>query len=103
MEYEGNPKHKEPWQRGQRGSLCPKEVTAELAQQLLDDAQVDGEARYAVHEGRAFVARRHDRTADRWHGYPVAWKEVPTKIWRSWIADGKLRKSHVKKYWTEVS
>src|SRR5258708_957142 len=24
LAYEPNPKHKEPWQRGARGSLCPK-------------------------------------------------------------------------------
>ena len=26
--YEPNPKHKEPWQRGAKGSLCPKGADA---------------------------------------------------------------------------
>ena len=34
MKYESNPKHREPWQRGKRGGLCPKNVW-HLADQLL--------------------------------------------------------------------
>ena len=36
--YEPNPKHKEPWQRGARGSLCPRDADgpALLAISLVD-------------------------------------------------------------------
>jgi len=33
----GNPKHKEFWHRGRKGSLCPREITRERAQALLDE------------------------------------------------------------------
>jgi hypothetical protein len=36
--YESNPKHKEPWQRGARGSLCPKDADGPA---LLAKSQVD--------------------------------------------------------------
>jgi len=29
LNYVPNPKHKEPWQRGRRGSLCPREIDGE--------------------------------------------------------------------------
>ena len=75
MEYEGNPKHKEPWQRGRRGSLCPKDVDLTLAQKLLDASIVAGEKRFAAHEGKAYCAMEHG--AGLWHGFPVGWGEVP--------------------------
>ena len=39
MEYESNPKHSESWQRGRRGSLCPKE-TRRIAKELLDGSEL---------------------------------------------------------------
>ena len=39
MEYESNPKHSDPWQRGRRGSLCPKEVRP-IAEKLLEGSEL---------------------------------------------------------------
>jgi hypothetical protein len=38
LTYEPNPKHKEPWQRGARGTLCPREADGSA---LLATSQVD--------------------------------------------------------------
>jgi hypothetical protein len=38
LKHEPNAKHKEPWQRGARGSLCPRGVDAEV---LLEGSEVD--------------------------------------------------------------
>jgi hypothetical protein len=97
--YEGNPKHKEPWQPGRKGSLCPKDVTLERARELLDSSVENGSARYAADKGRAFCARQHNRAKNRWHGYPVAWKEVPSDVRQELIAKGKVLVRDVKKYW----
>lgn len=44
LTYEPNPKHKEPWQRGARGSLCPRDADGPA---LLAASQVDPK-----HEGK---------------------------------------------------
>ena len=99
MRYEGNPKHKQPWQRGRRGSLCPRDMSQTTAQALLLASEPAGDRRYAVHEGRAYCAHNHDRGNDSWHGYPVGWKEVPESLRRAWLAQGRLRKQDVRKHW----
>ena len=101
MEYQGNPKHKEPWQRGRRGSLCPPEVTGEVAKALLEKSVEVGRARFAAHEGRAYKAFRNPET-DSWHGFPVAWQEVPDSIWRAWIHEGRIQRSDLRRYWKEA-
>lgn len=99
MRYESNPKHKQPWQRGRSGSLCPETVDLETARRLLSDSEpVDGK-RYAVHEGRAYCAQEH--RADAWHGYPVGWREVPESLRRMWLAQGRLRKQDMRKHWDD--
>lgn len=99
MRYESNPKHKQPWQRGRSGSLCPETVDLETARRLLSDSEPIGDKRYAVHEGRAYCAQRHG--ADAWHGYPVGWVEVHESLRRMWLAQGRLRKQDVKKHWDD--
>lgn len=89
MRYESNPKHSEPWQRGRRGSLCPPELRA-VAQTLLEQSEEHEGKRYVCHEGRAFCAQEH-RTGV-WHGYPVAWAEVPAPLKLRWLREGKIRK-----------
>lgn len=96
MRYEPNPKHKEPWQRGRRGSLCPQMAPDEAAQLLLDSEMV-GEKRYATAEGRAYCAKEHGE--DIWHGWPVGWKEVPPPLRLQWRRADKIKKSDVKRYW----
>ena len=99
MRYEGSVKHRDPWQPGRRGTLCPKGVDQRTAQRLLDDSVPVGDARrYAVHESRAYRAQRqHD--SDVWHGYPVGWVEVPPSLRNRWIKEGRLRRSDVRKHW----
>ena len=80
LRYEPNPKHREPWQRGRRGSLCT-EVGVEQAQQLLNESVLVGEKRYAVYQGRPYCAQAHEGV---WHGYPIGWVEVPAKLRTRW-------------------
>lgn len=97
MEYEPNPKHKEPWQHGKRGSLCPTGVDS---QALLDASVADTSKpgkRYATDGCRAYCAQAH-RT-DTWHGYPEQWRQVPERIWRGWLRDEVITKKCLKEYW----
>ncbi len=96
MQYEPNPKHKEPWQRGRRGSLCPAFEAKALAK-LLRESVLDGTKRYACHEGRAYCAQEH--AAGRWHGYPVGWKEVPPGLRGRWRKEGLVQRRDVKTHW----
>jgi hypothetical protein len=98
MEYEGNPKHKEPWQRGRKGSLCPEEISIETAQKLLEQSVEAGNKRYAVHNGRAYCA--HCNPDGKWHGHPVGWEEVvPETIRIKWLKEGLITRSDIKRYW----
>jgi hypothetical protein len=97
MRYEGNPKHKEPWQRCRRGSLCPAEITATLAQQLLTASELVENARYATHGGIAYCARCHGD--DHWHGYPVGWVEVPESLRRRWKREGRVSAQDMRQHW----
>lgn len=97
MRYESSLQHKEPWQRGRRGALCPKEIDAASAQQLLADSGADGDVRYAVHEGRAYSARQHG--PDVWHGYPVGWIGVPERIRRKWLDEQRVRRRDIRTHW----
>ena len=95
--YEGNPKHKHPWQPGRRGSLCPKEIGLERAQELLADSVKMDALRFATQGGRAFCAREHG--ADLWHGYPVGWREVPPSIRSEWLRSGLISRRDVRQNW----
>jgi hypothetical protein len=96
MTYEGNPKHKEPWQRGRKGSLCPKNLGASPAD-LLTNSVLDGDKRYACHDGKAYCAQEH--APGRWHGFPVGWVEVPPRVAAQMVKDGKLSKRDRRRYW----
>ena len=97
MRYESNDKHKQPWQRGRRGSLCPADMDRATARNLLRDSEaVDGK-RYAVHEGRAWCAQKHGD--DVWHGYLIGWSETPESLRHAWIRQGRLRRQDIRKYW----
>ena len=96
MEYRGNPKHKEPWQPGRRGSLCPKELTLEAVESLLRNSVQVGNKRYATWRQRAFAAQEHDEV---WHGYPIGWKEVPQPVRHQWRQAGLVSNGDIKKFW----
>ena len=95
--YVPNPKHKEPWQRGRRGSVCPTEITPEQAQQLLNDSELVDQKRYSVHEEGHFA---QDDGSGGWHGYPVGWKGVPSKLRTRWQKrENRVRKRDIDRYW----
>lgn len=99
MRYQSNPKHKEPWQRGRRGTLCPDDVDRTIARQLLEGSELQGGKRYAVHGGRAYCAQ--DNGADVWHGYPVGWVDVPEPLRRRWLREGRVQRREIKRHWHE--
>ncbi len=88
MVYESNPKHRDPWQIGKKGSLCEAEVRP-LAKQLLEESVLWEGKRYAVHVGKAYYAQEHQ--PNRWHGYPadcsrtvlrqLAGNNLPAALW----------------------
>jgi len=96
--YKGNPKHREPWQPGRRGSLCPREVDLEQAQAMLDSSELVGKKRYAVWRGRAFCGQSEDG-GSHWHGSPVGWVEVPPAVWRGFLKRGEIRRRDIRRYW----
>lgn len=95
--YIGNPKHKDPWQRGRRGSLCPPEISQEDAQKMLSDSYLHGRHRYAVRAGVIYKAQGKD---GRWHGYPEAWRRVDCSIRNHFVKSKLVRKSDLSKHWT---
>lgn len=99
MRYKSNSKHKEPWQRGRRGTLCPRDVDRTIAEQLLAGSDPEGGKRYAAHAGRAYCAQHDGHNV--WHGYPVGWKEVPEKLRRKWLREGRMQRRDIRKHWQE--
>jgi hypothetical protein len=65
-------KHKRPtgW-----GSLCPKGISQEQAQALLDSGVLVEDAIFNVEGKEAFRAFEHE--ADKWHGHPIPWSRLP--------------------------
>lgn len=96
MVYESNPKHRDPWQIGKKGSLCEAEVRP-LAKQLLEESVLWEGKRYAVHDEKAYCA--HEHQPNRWHGYPVGWIEVPPKLVFQWRKEGRISKRSKKRFW----
>jgi hypothetical protein len=97
LKYEPNQKHKEPWQRGARGSLCPPGVDAGT---LLAASEADPDhpgKRYATDGKRAYCG--HEHAPGCWHGFPVEWRKVPADIRRTWIAAGRVNRRSVKEFW----
>jgi hypothetical protein len=91
MPYVGIEKHKLPWQRGRRGSLCPRSVSAEQAQELFDGSILVGKKRFAYRDGTCFAAQLTRPETDEWHGYPVKWGEVPPEAKKAWREAGLAR------------
>ena len=97
MRYESNPKHSDPWQPGRRGARCPRNVTPEVAERLLQTSELVGRKRYAVFEGQAFCAQEHRDGA--WHGYPVGWKHVPHEVRTRWRRERTVQGRDIKRNW----
>jgi hypothetical protein len=97
MHYEPNDKHKQPWQPGRKGAICPPGVDGPA---LLADSVEDphgGGKRYATDLERAYCAQQH--LEGRWHGYPEQWRKIPESLWRQWLEAGRVRKRDIKNYW----
>lgn len=88
MRYEPSPKHKEPWQPGRKGSMCPRELDEAGRNALLERSVEHGDKRYATDGRRAFEAQQHGDGV--WHGYPVGWAtpSVGRKSPRPCVVDG---------------
>ena len=97
MQYESNIKHKLPWQRGRRGSLCPRDIDASMVRVLFANSEQVGKKRYSTYEGRAYCAQKHSN--DLWHGDPIGWEDVLGNLRRTWLSQGHLRRRDVKKHW----
>jgi hypothetical protein len=95
--YESNDKHKKPWQRGKRGSLCPASIDTAAAQRLLRGSVPHSTKRYASDGARPFCAQEHQ--PGRWHGYPVGWEEVPPKVRAELISKHGVTRRSIKQYW----
>lgn len=99
LAYVPNPKHKEPWQQGRKGAMCPPWSHA-IAQKLLDNSEPDGKARYATRDGYAFKAYPDGQGG--WHGFPVGWNEVPVRIRNNWLKDKVIQRGDVRKHWDQT-
>lgn len=94
--YQGNPKHKDPWQRGRRGSLCPRHADSNvlLATSVADPRKPS--RRYAT-DGRDAYEGKPSNVVDSdgndvWHGFPIPWSRVPPSVQRTWINAGLIRR-----------
>lgn len=92
--YDPNPKHKRSPQPGRRGTLCPPDVDA---QALLATATADprnARQRFNIHDGEAYRALPANAANadgdDLWHGHPIPLGDVPARVQRQWVTDGRL-------------
>jgi hypothetical protein len=99
MRYERNPKHKEPWQPGRKGAICPSWSHSHV-QQLLESSIQVGKKRFATLNQLPFAAQEHGKNV--WHGYPVSWSEVPYTVRKSFVDAGLVKKSSIRSYWTDL-
>lgn len=92
--YRPNPRHKQPWQPGARGSLCPPDVDgAALLQQSVLHPNKAGK-RYATDGTNAYCAHFDNEMTPEgdeiWHGFPEEWKRVPAAVQRRWVEEGRI-------------
>ena len=83
-----------------------------VAQELLDESQVEGPARASTNSGSALPSEELPRYATRkgiafkavlsndgtWHGYPVPWDQVPQGLKERWIREQKVFRRDILKY-----
>ncbi len=97
LTYHPNPKHKEPWQPGRKGSLCPKDVAIERAEGLLRESFLYKRQRFAVDRGRVFVGKADN--CGGWHGYPAGWREMPETVRQHFLQSGAVQHRDLSRYW----
>ena len=88
LTYTPNPKHKEPWQPGRKGSMCPKDITITRAKVMLSASFLHKQQRFAVDQGRVFIGKADNRGG--WHGYPAGWREVPETVRQHFLKGGAV-------------
>ena len=93
--YVPNPRHKQPWQPGARGTLCPKGVDGAALFQTATADPRNPAKRYNTDGERAYCAHPSSRDVDGdhgivWHGFPINWRDVPAAVQHQWIEDGRL-------------
>ena len=75
-------------------------VVLKQAQELLICSVLHGKKRYvADRQGRPFCAQAHDINKGRWHGYPVAWKEVPVEAQAALLQTGLVSTRQISDFW----
>ena len=89
LRYVASPKHKPVPSRGVKGNLCPADIDADRAQELLDSSVRGADRKRWATDGERFYAA-HPDNAGGWHGWPEPLERVPAAILRSWRADGTL-------------
>lgn len=97
LRFEANPKHKEPWQRGARGSLGPQDADGPALLAASETHPEQPGRRYATDGVQAYCG--HEHLPGRWHGFPIEWRAVPAKIRNAWLADGRVTKRAVRDHW----
>lgn len=97
LRYEPNPKHKEPWQRGAQGSLCPPEADGAALLAVSEPDPDHPGKRFATDGHRAYCA--HEHSPGRWHGFPVEWRTVPAKLRSAWLSDDRVTKRDLRTFW----
>ena len=90
--YEANPKHKPVPAPGRHGSICPRQADGPA---LLLQSELVGRKRYATDGVSAYCAQQH--AADKWHGYPVNWDEVPPSVVAKWVAADKVERKMIRR------
>lgn len=111
--YRGSVKHKNRPIDVRKGTLCPEWTHATAtssfktdpydhnwsvteAQKLFDFSILsgDGRRRFATDKGIAFEAKPSgDGT---WHGYPIPWEHVPSKILSQWKFEKKVTRKDIR-------
>jgi len=91
--YEPNPKHKPIPTPGRHGSICPPHADGSA---LLLVSDLHGGKRYATDGSYAYCAQQHDANRGAWHGYPVAWEEVPPTLVTQWIVEEKVERRTIR-------
>jgi hypothetical protein len=97
MKYEANPKHKEPWQRGAKGSLCPPDADGPGLLAASDADPNHPGKRYATDGYRAYCG--HEHSPECWHGFPIEWRKVPAVIRNAWLSERRVSSRSVRRFW----
>jgi hypothetical protein len=105
LRYVPKDKHKDPFQRGRKGTLCPPASNMPVtAQALLDGSEPDPRPRqierWATDGSLAYCGRPYDRKKKLdWYGFPVGWVHVPERLRRKWAKAGTPDRPTMSRYW----